>query len=290
MKTALATLALAAAGPAFAAIDLAPLWDFARPDVSEQRFRAALATASGDDALILQTQIARTFGLRRDFARAQALLREIEPQLKDAGAEPRVRWSLEMGRSLASATHPRETQTPEARAAARQHWTDALDTAKAAGLDALAIDAVHMFAFVDTAPADQLRWAQAALALVEASTQPAARRWEASVRNNLGLALHGLGRYEEALSEFKRLLALREARGDAMSIHVAHWMVAWTLRAMKRFDEALAIQQRLERERDAAGAPDVYVFEELEALHRERGNTERARHYAERRKALEPAR
>ena len=58
MKTALATLALAVAGPALAAIDVAPLWDFARPDVSEQRFRAALATASGDDALILQTQIA----------------------------------------------------------------------------------------------------------------------------------------------------------------------------------------------------------------------------------------
>ena len=47
--------------------DLSMLWDFNQPDVSEQRFRAALASAAGDDALILQTQIARTYGLRGDF-------------------------------------------------------------------------------------------------------------------------------------------------------------------------------------------------------------------------------
>jgi hypothetical protein len=54
---------------------------------------------------------------------------------------------------------------------------------------------------------------------------------------------------------------------------------------MKRFDEALAIQLRLERERDTAGQPDRFVFEELEALYRERGDAERAAHYAQRRKS-----
>lgn len=284
----LLALALAAAGAR--AIDLGPLWDFARPEVSEQRFRAALATATGDDALILQTQIARTYGLRRDFARQQALLREVEPQLKTAGAEARVRWSLEMGRSYASATHPPETQTAEARETARRHWTDALETAKAARLDGLAIDAVHMFGFIDTAPADQLRWTQAALALVESSSQPAAKRWEPSVRNNLGMALHDLGRYDDALVQFRRALALHEATGNAEAIRIAHWTVAWTLRSLKRFDEALAIQLRLERELDAAGAKDRYVYEELEALFRERGDPARAEHYAQRLKALEPAR
>jgi len=42
------------------AIDLNPLWNFDDPGQSEQRFRAALATATGDDAIILQTQIARS--------------------------------------------------------------------------------------------------------------------------------------------------------------------------------------------------------------------------------------
>jgi tetratricopeptide (TPR) repeat protein len=273
------------AAPAMA-IDLAPLWDFSRPDISEQRFRAALATASGDDAVILQTQIARSFGLRRDFAQAQALLKSIEAQAQAAGPEARVRYALELGRSHASATHPPATLTDEAKATARRAFGEALERARAAGLDGLAIDAIHMFAFIDTAPVDQLKWTQQALAVVEASTQPAAKAWEASIRNNLGMALHGLGRFDEALVQFKQALAVRERGGNAERVRVAHWMVAWTLRAMKRHDEALAIQLRLEREGAAAGQPDPYVFEELELLYRDQGDAVRAASYAERRKAL----
>ena len=59
-------------------------------------------------------------------------------------------------------------------------------TARDAGLDGLAIDAIHMLACVDTAPTDQLKWAQQALVVVEASSQADAKRWEASIRNNVG--------------------------------------------------------------------------------------------------------
>ena len=268
------------------AIDLAPLWDYARPELSEQRFRAALATASGDDALILQTQIARTFGLRKDFAQAQEILQSIELQTRTAGPEARVRHALELGRSFASATHPPELLTPENKAAARRAYDQALALARSAKLDALAIDAIHMFAFIDTAPADQLKWAEQALAVVEASAQPAAKAWEASIRNNLGMALHGQGRYDEALAQFRLALAARERSGAAERVRVAHWMVAWTLRTMKRDDEAMAIQLRLEREGAAAGQPDPYVFEELEILYRNRGDAARAASYAEHRKAI----
>ena len=137
-----------------------------------------------------------------------------------------------------------------------------------------------MLAFVDTSPADQLKWAQIALAVVEASTQPDAKKWEASIRNNVGYALHQLGRYDEALQQFDEAVTLRERGSDAGATRVAYWMVAWTLRAMKRNDEALQIQLRLEREGDAAGDPDPYVFEELETLYREAGNPERAEFYA----------
>ena len=268
------------------AIDLTPLWDFSKPELSERRFRSALATASGDDAVILQTQIARTFGLRKDFAQAQAILQSIEPQARTASPEARVRYALELGRTHASATHPPELLTPDAQAAARRAYEEALALARTAGLDALAIDAIHMFAFIDTAPADQLKWAEQALAVVEASTQPAAKAWEASIRNNLGMALHGLGRHEEALTQFKQALAMRERGGNAERVRVAHWMVAWTLRSMKRDDEALAIQQRLEREGEAAGQRDPFVFEELELLYRNQGDAARAASYAERRKAI----
>jgi tetratricopeptide (TPR) repeat protein len=262
------------------ALELAPLWDFGKPELSEQRFRAAMDGASGDDRLILQTQIARTHGLRKDFAKARDVLAAIEPQISGAGFEARTRYALELGRSHSSATHPPESQTPEAKALARTAYLRALQTAKAGQLDDLAIDAIHMLAFVDTAPADQLKWGNEALAAVEASKQPGAQKWEASIRNNIGYALHELGQYPQALEQFKRAAAIRERGTNGEATRTAHWMIAWTLRALKRNDEALAIQLRLERECEAAGQPDPYVFEELEILYREGGDEERAAHYA----------
>ena len=138
---------------------------------------------------------------------------------------------------------------------------------------------------IHTEPADQLRWAQEALTIAQASSQPAAKKWEASLRNNIGYALCQLGRYDEALGQFRQAAVLREKGEDAEAKRVAHWMVAWTLRALKRNDEALAIQLRLEREREAAGAPSAYVFEELELLYRGKGDRARADHYAELKKA-----
>ncbi len=262
------------------AIDLPPLWDFSQPEASERRFQAALQSATGDDALILHTQIARTYGLRKDFARARAILDSIKPRVTTAGPEARARYALELGRTHASATHPKESQTAESRSLARASFMNALEISRGAQLDGLAIDAIHMLAFVDTALADQLKWSRAALAIVEASSQPAAKRWEASVRNNVGHALHQLGRFDEALGEFKQAVALRERGGDARATRVAHWMVAWTLRAMGRLDEALDIQLRLEREGDAAKAPDRHVYEELEILYRAKGDEEKAKRYA----------
>ena len=268
------------------AIEIEPMWDFSQPELSEQRFRAALAGAGADDALILQTQIARTYGLRRDFVRAQEILNSIEAQVATASAEARVRHQLEFGRTLASAKHAAESQTAEVQGQARSSYERALKDARANQLDALAIDALHMLAFVDTAPTDQLKWAEEALAIALASLQPAARKWEASLRNNVGYALHQLQRYDEALAQFRQAVVLRERATDAEATRVAHWMVGWTLRALNRLEEALDIQLRLERECEAAGVPDPYVFDELEALYRARGDDVGAEQYAERRKQL----
>ena len=263
-----------------AAVDLGTMWDFSNPAASEERFRAALAAASGDDALILKTQIARTWGLRRDFGRARQVLAEVESDPAKAGAEARTRYWLELGRTWGSAAHKPEELTPDAKANARQAYDRALAIAREAGLDALAIDALHMYAFIDTDPADGLKWADAGLAIALASSQPAARNWEASLRNNRGYALHRLGRNEDALAEFRRALAARERQGRAENIRVAHWMIAMTLRHLGRLGEALEIQLRLEREWDAAGRPDPYVYEELELIYRAQGQAERAGHYA----------
>lgn len=273
-----------------AAVDLTALWDFSNPALSEQRFREALASAEAegrrDDALILQTQIARTLGLRRNLDGARELLRSLEPQLAQAGAETRARHALEWGRSHISAvTRPAE-RTPENLAIARTAYTRAQAAARDCGLDGLAIDAVHMMAFVDDAPAEQRRWNEQALAMVLASTQPEGRRWEASIRNNLGLSLRALGLHVESLPHFERALALREAASAPAAtprqVYVARWLLAHSLRLAGRLDEALAQQTRLEGQMHVVGDPDPYVLEELELIHRARGDTARAEDYAQR--------
>ena len=214
IPSAICTLLLATTMSA-SALDLAPLWDFSQPALSEQRFRDRLDGASRDDALILQTLIARTYGLRKDFATARSILASVARDVPSASAEAQVRHALELGRTYASATHPKDDQTPESKATARAAYEQALAIAKAAGLDGLAIDAIHMLAFVDTAPPDQLKWGLEALAVVEASAQPAAKKWEASIRNNVGYALHQLGRFEEAMVQFQKAVVLRERGNNA---------------------------------------------------------------------------
>jgi tetratricopeptide (TPR) repeat protein len=281
------TIALIAANPAMA-VDLTALWDFNQPELSEKRFKQALQTASGDDALILHTQVARTQGLRKNFDAARQILLGIKPKIANAGPQAQIRFHLEMGRTFASATHAPAQLTADARAQARQAYELALNLARAAGMDGLAVDAIHMFAFLDTSAADQLKWGQAALEVVQASSQPDAKRWEASVRHNTGYALHQLGRFEEALAQFQQALVLRQAGDNANATHVAHWMIGWTLRSLKRNSEAMAIQLRLEQSADAANKPDHHVFAELEILFTDAGDVAKANHYARRKQASSP--
>jgi tetratricopeptide (TPR) repeat protein len=272
-------------GAAAMAIDVSSLWTYSDPALSEQRFQHALIAASADDAFVLRTQIARTWGLRGDFGRARAILAALEAELPERSAEAKVRYALELGRTYASPAHPPETQTPEQRERARPLYLQAFETAKAAQLDVLAIDALHMMVMVDVDPAEQLAWNEKAIAYMEQSTQPEARKWEGSLRNNVGHAHRLLGNHDEALAQFRLSLAAYEREGRAANVRIAHWMIARTLRDMKRFDEAIAIQLRLEREWAAAGEDDPYVFEELEQLYRATGDVAQAERYGERLRA-----
>lgn len=271
---------------AAASVDLTTLWDFADPALSEQRFRGALQSATGDDALILQTQIARTYALRKDFNAARAVLVSIAGEVAGAGEEVRARYWLELGRTYASHRHTPESQGPESLQHARSAFSRSLDISKRAKLDALAIDAMHMLVFVDTAPEDQLKWNLAALSLIAASDQQDAKRWEASISSNTGEALYDLGRYEESLRNFRRALFLREQQHESQGVRDAYWHIARVLRIQNKLEEALAIQLRIEQESQAAGRPKYYIFEELQLLYQAKGDSQRARYYEARARAL----
>ena len=56
-------------------------------------------------------------------------------------------------------------------------------------------------------------------------------------------------------------------------------MMAWTLRGLLRFDEAITLQLQLETEWNADGHPDPYVYEELVALFEATGDDTKAAEY-----------
>lgn len=242
---------------AAAAVDIPALWNFDQPAESETRFRAALASAKGDERLELLTQIARTYSLRERFEDAHRLLDEIEPQLAAAGPAPRVRYLLERGRTYRSAGAPEK---------ARPLFLEAWELGRASGLDGLAIDAAHMAALVEPKTEDQLAWNERGLELAKRATDPYARDWQASLENNMGWSLHDAGRYAEALVHFEAALKERERRQQVEEIRIAKWAVARCLRSLGRRDEALAIQRALKAEWEAEGKEDSYVLEELKEL------------------------
>jgi tetratricopeptide (TPR) repeat protein len=252
-------------------IDLDALWDFGQPALSEERFREALTTAAGDDALVLRTQLARAIGLQRRFEECAEELAVVEMALagSDGIAAPivRVYLELERGRQLRSSGNPED---------AKAHFLAALDLAESAQLDFLSADAAHMMAITEPGEA-QIPWAERAIAIAEASDDPRAQKWVAPIANNLGWTLHDLGRHEEALALFAQALAEREKRGDAGPLRIARWTVARGMRSLGRHEEALAIQWELAKN----GPEDGYVEEELGELLLATGHEDEARpHFA----------
>ncbi|MGH8714915.1 MAG: tetratricopeptide repeat protein [Casimicrobiaceae bacterium] len=269
------SLAMAAAmkpDAAVAPLDGAALdgwWDFARPAESEARFRAELSSLPAGSAagLELLTQIARAQGLQRRFDAAGATLDQVEQAMQDSPPRVEVRYLLERGRVYNSSRQPER---------ALPLFEAALSLASSAHEDFLAVDAAHMLG-IAAAPADRLRWDFEAVAMAERSTDPRARRWLASLYNNIGWTWHERGDYARALEYFEKALPLREARGDVAAIRTARWMIARALRSLGRYDGALAIQQALLEAHRKDGSADGYVFEELGELELARGHADAAR-------------
>lgn len=222
------------------------------PATSENRFRAAADSADPADRAIFLTQVARALGLQGRFDEALALLESL------TGRDPEVqaRLLLERGRVLNSSRDPQR---------AIPVFGDAFAAASEAGLEFLAIDAVHMQAIAVPADAQDAFNGQA-LQLAGAAHDPRERRWRGSVLNNMGWTAFDRGDFDAALGRFKAALVAREEAGEEPEIRIARWCIGRTLRALGRLDEALAVQRALAAEHDAAGTADPFVQEKLTEL------------------------
>lgn len=232
-------------------LDVRPLWDFDDPAASEARF---LEAATGPDRLVMLTQVARARGLRAEYDAGHDLLDEVAA---DAASddEARIRVHLERGRLLRSAERVPESVPEFERAAA---------LASAAGEEFLHLDALHMLAIAQPEQSETITLH--GLDLAARATDPAARDWDASLLNNLGMSYVDAGRLTDALSTFESALHARLRIGAVKEIRIARWMVAWALRLLGRTDDALTMQRALKAELDAAGETDPYVDEELALL------------------------
>ena len=231
---------------------LRELWDFDDPAGSERRFRRLAESSDGPSATYAWTQVARALGLQEKYDEAQALL----DRLTADDAEAEVRIAMETARLLRSGGEESEA-LPHARRAAA--------AAEAAGLDELHVDALHMVALL-VGPDARLAAHHAALDRARASEDPAARDWDATLLNNIGMQHVEAGDHPAALAAFEEALAARERIGDPARTRVARWMVAWSLRQLGRTGAALELQLELKAELDALGRRDPFVDEELAVL------------------------
>lgn len=241
-------------GDAAGSIEIEALWEYSDPAVSESRFRGALERTTGDAALELMTQVARTYSLRKRFDEAHRVLDQVHVQLKSAGVGPRVRYLLERGRTFNSAGD---------RDKARKLFEHAFEQAQAGKLEGLAVDAAHMVAITHGGTEQALEWNRRGLLLARASKDAKAVALIPAMINNQAWDLHDMGRLPEALAMFEEAQREWTARGRPKQVQVAKWSVARCLRSMGRHEEALAIQRALEAEHRAAGTSDPHVASEI---------------------------
>src|SRR5262249_54985169 len=119
---------------------------------------------------------------------------------------------------------------------------------------------------------ESIRWNELGLQLAATSSIDRVRHWRGSLLNNLGWTQFDIGDFQSALTTFQSALAFPERAGDAVRIRVARWTVARCLRALEKYDEALAIQ------RDLIQYPEQgFVSEELGELLLVLGRSDEAR-------------
>jgi tetratricopeptide (TPR) repeat protein len=166
------------------------LWNIKDAELSEQRFRDALADPAYDldEKAELATQLGRAIGMQGRYEEADALLDSVDGEEPTVG----VRILLERGRLLNASGHA---------AMAVPLFEQAAELADHLDEEYLAVDALHMLAIADSAHAGL--WTKSALEYASTARDPHTRHWMVALHSNLGWALHREGRFTQALVEFQ---------------------------------------------------------------------------------------
>lgn len=237
-------------------------WNYGAPEETRKVFAGILSEA-GPDAplnwkLELQTQIARTHSLVREFDEAHALLDTIEKGLTDETGRARLRYLLERGRAFNSSGKKSE---------AKPLFVEAWDVGREIGDDSLAVDAAHMVAIAVPGTEVAKQWNLKGLELARTSDDEGAQNWVGPLTYNMGWEAFDTGKPQEALDLFEESRQHFEGRGLEARERVSRWSVARATRELGRNEEALAMQLDLLAENETAETPDGFVFEELGELY-----------------------
>jgi tetratricopeptide (TPR) repeat protein len=214
----------------------------------------AVGAAASPALLDRNMQDARAQGLKGNFSQANALLESVAATLPAGASRARAQYELELGRIL---------MTEGNVAGSVPHFRNALATAKAARSDALAVDAQVMLAVTAPAPAEQLAGSEAALRLATSSKDPAARRWAASIWNNIGATQDEMEHHKEALAAF------RESRAACTTQHcmrIADWKIAHVTRELGQYAQAKVMLESLEKRWTPASKAEVPAFDTGDGL------------------------
>lgn len=237
--------------------ELDRLWSFDDPAGSERRFSQLLPRARDEHggAFLAETltQLARARGLQRRFDEADETLDAAEAALRPDDRRGLVRVQLERGRVA---------NTAGRKGRGRSAFLAAWELARAAGEDALAVDAAHMLGIVEP-PEDAREWNERAMELALASPDPLARRWVGSLANNMGWARFDAGDVDGAIVLFERSRDGFVADGRTDRARIARWSIARCRRARGDVADALAEQEAILAELDDLGETDGYVLEEM---------------------------
>ncbi|MGO4518323.1 tetratricopeptide repeat protein [Terriglobus sp. 2YAB30_2] len=223
------------------------LWSINDPVNGETKLKKALTEypASADE---LHTQIARSQGLQGRFHEAWEEIAKVSKA--SSGVVP-VRVQLESGRLKNTSGDRKESQA---------YFLNAFALAEQGHFDFYAVDAGHMLGIVSEGQ-ESVQWNEKAFKLATNSKEERAQKWRGSLLNNLGWSYFSVGDFNTALITFESALDFQQTTGNPVRIRIARWAVGRCLRALKRYDEAFAIQN------DLIQYPEQgYVSEELGEL------------------------